>query len=116
MARVLLADEPTSGLDSYAATRIFRLLLDLKRGGRAVLATLHQPTDLMFLGFDRLHLLLEGGALYSGPADGAVEAFSQRRQRPAGMPCADLCVHVCACVCMCVHVCACMCACSLELV
>ena len=53
---LVLLDEPTSGLDSHAAAKIFRILKDLSQRGVAVLATLHQPTDAMFLGFDSLLL------------------------------------------------------------
>ena len=66
---LLMLDEPTSGLDSMTALRIMQLLKSQSRRGMTVLATIHQPSsDLLFL-FDRVILLSEGHAVYSGPPD-----------------------------------------------
>ena len=91
---LVLLDEPTSGLDSFAASKIFQLLLEMTRKGRTVMTTLHQPTDAMFFGFDHLHLLLDGAAAYAGPASAAVDALSAKRSKPLGMPCADFLLDV----------------------
>ena len=90
---LVLLDEPTSGLDSHAAAKIFRILKDLSTRGVAVLATLHQPTDAMFLGFDSLLLLRDGEASYAGDPQHAVAAIAPT-QPPQGMPVADYLMEV----------------------
>jgi len=93
---LVLLDEPTSGLDSHAAAKIFALLVELKNGGRAVLATLHQPTDFMMLGFDALHLLRDSRDVYTGRAAGAVTALAAASgvEKPPGVPAADFLLDV----------------------
>ncbi|CAH0364424.1 unnamed protein product [Pelagomonas calceolata] len=90
---LVLLDEPTSGLDSHAAAKIFRILKDLSTRGVAVLATLHQPTDAMFLGFDSLLLLRDGEASYAGDPQNAVAAIAPKPP-PKGMPIADYLMEV----------------------
>jgi len=90
---LVLLDEPTSGLDSHAAAKIFRILKDLSTRGVAVLATLHQPTDAMFLGFDSLLLLRDGEASYAGDPQNAVAAIAPTPP-PKGMPIADYLMEV----------------------
>jgi len=90
---LVLLDEPTSGLDSHAAAKIFRILKDLSKRGVAVLATLHQPTDAMFLGFDSLLLLRDGEASYAGDPQSAVAAIAPTPP-PKGMPIADYLMEV----------------------
>eukprot|EP00741_Cyanophora_paradoxa_P021581 tig00021365_g20832.t1 len=58
---LLFLDEPTTGLDSGAALRIGRLLRRIASGGRAVVATVHQPSQPLFFLFDYLILLGAGG-------------------------------------------------------
>lgn len=59
---ILFLDEPTSGLDARAAALVIR---GLKRSalsaGRAVCATIHQPSIAVFNSFDTLLLLKRGG-------------------------------------------------------
>ena len=43
-----------------------------------MLATLHQPTDAMFLGFDSLLLLRDGEASYAGDPQNAVAAIAPK--------------------------------------
>ncbi|KAJ1449003.1 P-loop containing nucleoside triphosphate hydrolase protein [Pelagophyceae sp. CCMP2097] len=89
---LILLDEPTSGLDSFAAMKVFSLLVDLARHGRTVVATLHQPTDAMFLRFDKVVLLAAGDCVYTGPARGAEQAFPE--DCPPGVPIADFLLEV----------------------
>ncbi|KAL5519561.1 SNQ2_2 [Sanghuangporus vaninii] len=58
---LLFLDEPTSGLDSQSAYNLVRFLRKLAEGGQAILCTIHQPSSLLFEGFDRLLLLERGG-------------------------------------------------------
>ncbi|KAH9914745.1 uncharacterized protein B0H18DRAFT_1125328 [Fomitopsis serialis] len=72
---LLFLDEPTSGLDSQSAWNIVRLLRKLTDSGLPILCTIHQPSSMLFLQFDRLLLLERGGyTCYFGPIgpDGAV--------------------------------------------
>ncbi|KAL4802779.1 ABC-2 type transporter-domain-containing protein [Aspergillus unguis] len=58
---LIFLDEPTSGLDSQSSWTICSLLRKLADNGQAVLATIHQPSALLFQMFDRLLLLAKGG-------------------------------------------------------
>jgi ABC-type multidrug transport system ATPase subunit len=44
----LVLDEPTSGLDSNNSLKIIRILKSLSSDGRVIIATIHQPSTLMF--------------------------------------------------------------------
>ena len=70
-----MADEPTSGLDAFAAGRVAEALSNLARGGRTVVASIHQPRSSVFALFDDLILLSEGRVVYAGPASDAVAYF-----------------------------------------
>ncbi|KAI9889804.1 MAG: hypothetical protein M1814_004906 [Vezdaea aestivalis] len=64
---LLFLDEPTSGLDSLAAFNILRFLRKLADAGQAILATIHQPSAVLFSEFDELLLLKSGGrVVYHG--------------------------------------------------
>jgi putative ABC transport system ATP-binding protein len=54
--RVLLVDEPTSALDPAAATVILDLLLELARGGTAVITVTHSEEHAARLGGERRHM------------------------------------------------------------
>ncbi|KAL4735384.1 ABC-2 type transporter-domain-containing protein [Aspergillus similis] len=58
---LIFLDEPTSGLDSQSSWTICSFLRKLSDHGQAVLATIHQPSALLFQMFDRLLLLGKGG-------------------------------------------------------
>jgi ATP-binding cassette, subfamily G (WHITE), member 2, PDR len=60
-ALLLFLDEPTSGLDSQSSWSIITLLRKLADSGQAVLATIHQPSAMLFQQFDRLLFLYKGG-------------------------------------------------------
>ena len=64
----LILDEPTSGLDSYNALAIMRILNNLKNEGKIIIATIHQPSNLIFQGMDQLLLLKDGEIIYRGGA------------------------------------------------
>jgi ATP-binding cassette, subfamily G (WHITE), member 2 len=73
---LLFLDEPTSGLDSKSSRVIMELILKLARGGRTVLATIHQPSSQVFSLFDKLMLLSRGEVVYFGDASRAVDFFA----------------------------------------
>mmetsp|Transcript_5321 Transcript_5321/g.13445 ORF Transcript_5321/g.13445 Transcript_5321/m.13445 type:complete len:1489 (+) Transcript_5321:283-4749(+) len=58
---ILFLDEPTSGLDARAAMIVMRGLKRIANSGRAVCATIHQPSIAIFSDFDCLLLLKRGG-------------------------------------------------------
>ncbi|EHL03024.1 putative ABC transporter CDR4 [Glarea lozoyensis 74030] len=60
-ALLLFLDEPTSGLDSQSSWAIVSFLRKLADNGQAVLATIHQPSAVLFQQFDRLLFLAKGG-------------------------------------------------------
>lgn len=65
---ILFLDEPTSGLDSQSAWTIVSLLRKLADNGQAILATIHQPSAMLFQQFDSILLLAKGGrTTYFGP-------------------------------------------------
>ncbi len=65
---ILFLDEPTSGLDSQSAWTIICLLRRLAENGQAILATIHQPSAMLFQQFDSILLLAKGGrTTYFGP-------------------------------------------------
>jgi ABC-type multidrug transport system ATPase subunit/ABC-type multidrug transport system permease subunit len=64
---ILFLDEPTSGLDARAAAIVMRGLKRIALTGRAVCATIHQPSIAIFNSFDSLLLLKRGGdVVYHG--------------------------------------------------
>lgn len=58
---LIFLDEPTSGLDSQSSWTICSFLRKLADNGQAILATIHQPSALLFQTFDRLLFLAQGG-------------------------------------------------------
>ena len=64
-ALLLFLDEPTSGLDSQSSWAIIAFLRKLADSGQAVLATIHQPSAILFQEFDRLLFLAKGGKTVS---------------------------------------------------
>ena len=66
---LLLLDEPTSGLDSTIAAKLIATLHGLSMAGRAIVASIHQPSTRSFRSFDAVMLLAEGRIMYHGPPD-----------------------------------------------
>lgn len=57
----IMKDEPTSGLDARAASIVMAGMRRIANSGRAVVATIHQPSIAIFNDFDSLLLLKKGG-------------------------------------------------------
>lgn len=79
---LLFLDEPTTGLDSSASASLVALLSVLARGGRTLVATIHQPSALLFEKLDTVHCLANGRTLYRGPRANLVPALTN-----AGLRC-----------------------------
>eukprot|EP00249_Psilotum_nudum_P018413 c26792_g1_i1 orf=1348-2817(-) len=80
---LILLDEPTSGLDSTTALHILQLLQNIAiQRSLTVVTTLHQPSSRMFHMFDKLILLSEGHAIYSGKAMDCMSYFNSIGFRP----------------------------------
>mmetsp|Transcript_3949 Transcript_3949/g.7759 ORF Transcript_3949/g.7759 Transcript_3949/m.7759 type:complete len:597 (+) Transcript_3949:1359-3149(+) len=58
---IIFLDEPTSGLDARAASIVMAGMRRIADSGRAVVATIHQPSIAIFNRFDSLLLLKKGG-------------------------------------------------------
>ena len=58
---LLFLDEHTSGLDSQSSIAIVDILRKLTNRGKAVIATIHQPSSTLFQTFDNLLFLAKGG-------------------------------------------------------
>jgi ABC-type multidrug transport system ATPase subunit len=72
--QILIFDEPTSGLDSHNALIIVNLLKKLaKEQHKVIIATLHQPSSLMFQNLDLLYLIKDGGCVYNGRANQIID-------------------------------------------
>ncbi|XWS11077.1 hypothetical protein CRYUN_Cryun38cG0052800 [Craigia yunnanensis] len=80
---LLFLDEPTSGLDSTTAQMIVSTLLELTKGGRTVVLTIHQPSSRLFYMFHKVLLLSEGNPLYFGQGSAAMDYFSSIGYAPS---------------------------------
>ncbi|KAE8680149.1 ABC transporter G family member 9 [Hibiscus syriacus] len=80
---LLLLDEPTSGLDSTTAQWILSTLLELAKGGRTIVLTIHQPSSRLFYMFHKVLLLSEGKPLYFGQGSAAMDYFSSIGYAPS---------------------------------
>ncbi|XP_059046249.1 ATP-binding cassette sub-family G member 1 [Achroia grisella] len=78
---LLFLDEPTTGLDSSASMSLITLLNDLARGGRTLIATIHQPSALLFEKIDSVYCLAEGRVLYNGPRQNLIPALESANLR-----------------------------------
>ncbi len=86
---LIFLDEPTSGLDSQSSWTICAFLRKLADRGQAVLATIHQPSALLFQTFDRLLFLAKGGkTVYLGDigtqSRTLLDYFARNGARPCG--------------------------------
>ncbi|XP_068443907.1 broad substrate specificity ATP-binding cassette transporter ABCG2 [Clinocottus analis] len=73
---VLFLDEPTTGLDASTANSVLLLLKRMAKSGRTIILSIHQPRYSIYRLFDSLTLLVTGKQVYHGPAQSALEYFS----------------------------------------
>ncbi|XP_073679146.1 broad substrate specificity ATP-binding cassette transporter ABCG2-like [Garra rufa] len=74
---VLFLDEPTTGLDASTANSVLMLLKRMANSGRTIILSIHQPRYSIYRLFDSLTLLVGGRLVYHGPAQDALNYFSQ---------------------------------------
>jgi ABC-type multidrug transport system ATPase subunit len=85
---LIFLDEPTSGLDSQSSWAICAFLRKLADHGQAVLATIHQPSAVIFEQFDRLLLLAKGGkTVYFGDIGSHSRTLLDYLQTNGARPC-----------------------------
>lgn len=63
---ILFLDEPTTGLDSVNAEDVVLCMKELANRNKIVISTIHQPSVDLLKMFDRLIIMHEGMAIYSG--------------------------------------------------
>ncbi|KAJ0006064.1 hypothetical protein NQD34_013337 [Periophthalmus magnuspinnatus] len=73
---VLFLDEPTTGLDASTAGSVLLLLKKMADAGRTIILSIHQPRYGIYRLFDNLTLLVNGKQVYHGPAQEALDYFS----------------------------------------
>uniref|UniRef100_A0A3Q3X0N4 ABC transporter domain-containing protein n=1 Tax=Mola mola TaxID=94237 RepID=A0A3Q3X0N4_MOLML len=73
---VLFLDEPTTGLDASTANSVLLLLKRMGNHGRTIILSIHQPRYSIYRLFDSLTLLVNGKQVFHGPAQKALDYFS----------------------------------------
>ncbi|KAA0721988.1 ATP-binding cassette sub-family G member 2 [Triplophysa tibetana] len=74
---VLFLDEPTTGLDASTAHSVLLLLKRMAGQGRTIIMSIHQPRYSIYKLFDGLTILSNGKQVYHGPAQDALDYFSE---------------------------------------
>lgn len=87
---LIFLDEPTSGLDSQSAWAICAVMKKLSSYGQSVLATIHQPSAVLFEQFDRLLFLAKGGrTVYFGDIGQRSHTLLDYFQTNGARPCEE---------------------------
>lgn len=75
---IVMFDEPTSGLSSKDSEKIIQLLQNLAAKGKILFSVIHQPSTKLFMMFDKIMLLDQGGKLvFYGDVYEAFEYFKK---------------------------------------
>ncbi|XP_063773084.1 broad substrate specificity ATP-binding cassette transporter ABCG2 isoform X2 [Pseudophryne corroboree] len=74
---ILFLDEPTTGLDASTANAVLLLLKRMSRQGKTIIFSIHQPRYSIFRLFNSMTLLAGGRMLYHGPAETALDYFTE---------------------------------------
>jgi ABC-type multidrug transport system ATPase subunit len=68
--------EPTTGLDSAIAYEVMSAVRNLANQNRTVICTIHQPSPMTYMLFDKLLLLAAGKVIFFGPSRDVVNYFA----------------------------------------
>ena len=92
---LLLLDEPTSGLDSKMSDSLMRDVKQITEQGCTVVATIHQPSEAVFMRFDKVLLLETGRVAYYGYISNLRASLSNLGfSCPQGVPLPELLLDV----------------------
>jgi len=76
--QIIIMDEPTSGLSSKDSEKLMQFMLTLKRQGKIIISTIHQPNPELFSYFDKLLFLDYGGTqVYFGDVSKVFDYFNE---------------------------------------
>lgn len=73
---LIFLDEPTTGLDSSISYEVMSAVRNLANQNRTVICTIHQPSPLTYMLFDKLLLMASGRVIYFGPSRDIVNYFA----------------------------------------
>lgn len=74
---ILFLDEPTTSIDSFNAMNILSILKQLKKSGKSIIITIHQPSVEMLSYFDSLVLMGQGDVLFEGGFYDCISFFAE---------------------------------------
>ncbi|KAG9415773.1 hypothetical protein AC1031_000152 [Aphanomyces cochlioides] len=78
---ILLLDEPTSGLDSASTYNVVKYIKKLCSQNRTVVATIHQPSSIVYHMFSNIMILAQGQTVFFGPPTSALSHFASLGHR-----------------------------------
>ncbi|KAH9149791.1 hypothetical protein AeRB84_007255 [Aphanomyces euteiches] len=78
---ILLLDEPTSGLDSASTYNVVKYIKKLCSQNRTVVATIHQPSSIVYHMFSNIMILAKGQTVFFGPPTSALSHFASLGHR-----------------------------------
>ncbi|KAH9094472.1 hypothetical protein LEN26_018310, partial [Aphanomyces euteiches] len=78
---ILLLDEPTSGLDSASTYNVVKYIKKLCSQNRTVVATIHQPSSIVYHMFSNIMILAKGQTVFFGPPTSALSHFANLGHR-----------------------------------
>ncbi|ORD97866.1 AB15G [Hepatospora eriocheir] len=75
-ASIYILDEPLTGLDVFSTGKIISLIKELSNLGKAVLLSVHEPSESLFNFFDEFILMTNGSIVFQGTKEEAVKYFT----------------------------------------
>ncbi|MEM4485516.1 MAG: ABC transporter ATP-binding protein [Sulfolobales archaeon] len=77
-ADIIILDEPTSGLDPVARRRFWSTLFNMRRNGKLIMITSHNPEEVEFIS-DHIVVMMRGRVIASGDLRSLVKLIGFRR-------------------------------------
>jgi ABC-type multidrug transport system ATPase subunit len=74
---LMFLDEPTTGLDSSTSLELLSALRNLANQNRTVVMTIHQPSEGMFVLFDRVMIMAQAHVVYFGGVSNCTDFYTQ---------------------------------------